>query len=101
MAFARLHLGELGLPVLRFITRDTAERINNPALTAKPAEIGRSRRFVQPPFDMISDWRKLISKVGAMTRPSTSGAGSKSNLRSRYQPPHTSMSDVDDRVVHP
>src|SRR5260221_207012 len=43
--------------------------------------IGRCRKIVQLPFDMISDWRSDISRVGAITRPSTRGAGSKPNLR--------------------
>src|ERR1044072_1309635 len=30
---------------------------------------------------MISDWRRLISKIGAITSPSTSGAGSNWNAR--------------------
>ena len=37
------------------------------------------KRLAAP--DITKDWRRLSSKVGAMTRPSTSGAGSKSNLR--------------------
>ena len=42
--------------------------------------IGRCTKIRQLPFDMISDWRRLISKIGAMTSPSTSGAGSKPNF---------------------
>ena len=41
----------------------------------------RDRTLEEDYFDMISDWRSDISKIGAITRPSTSGAGSKPNLR--------------------
>jgi len=33
-------------------------------------------------FDMMSDCRRLCSRIGEITSPSTSGAGSNSNLRS-------------------
>ena len=41
-------------------------------------------KISQLPSDMMSDWRRLISKIGAMTSPSTRGAGSNENFFRRY-----------------
>src|SRR5262245_59296731 len=67
---------------LRFVMAETAGNSNRTAAAANNiAAIGHRKKIIQLPFDMTSDWRKLNSNMGAITRPSTSGAGSKSNLR--------------------
>ena len=59
-----------------------AASANSAAHSASSATaIGRWKKIVQLPFDMIKDWRSDISRVGEITRPSTSGAGSRPNLR--------------------
>src|SRR5205823_14165392 len=59
-----------------------ANRTRAPHNPSRTAEIGRAANINQLPFDITSDWRRLISRIGAITSPSTSGAGSNENLRS-------------------
>ena len=45
------------------------------------AAMGRVKKIAKSPADMVRDWRKLSSSMGARTRPRTIGAISKSNFR--------------------
>src|SRR5688572_17246104 len=67
------------------VSDEYAANSSSAAETAnKVAAIGRWKKISQSPLDITSDCRRLSSNVGVMTRPSTRGAGSKSNLRSKY-----------------
>src|SRR5260370_25674064 len=67
---------------LRLRMSDSAANASSAAhRPSSAAAIGRWKKIAQLPFDMINDWRSDISKVGAITRPSTIGAGSNPDLR--------------------
>ena len=71
----------LGLRPRRSESAANARRAKQRARSASAIPLWK--KMVQLPFDMMSDCRKLISRVGEITSPRTNGAGSRPNLRKR------------------
>ena len=87
----------------RLRSSDSADSASKPtAMSSSTSAIGRLKKIVQLPFDITSDCRRLISKVGEITRPSTSGAGSNPNLRKQITERAHDQHDphIDNRIVH-
>ncbi len=54
------------------------------AVIIKKSAMGGLRKIINPPWDIVRDWRTDLSKSGVKINAKTNGTGSYSNFLMRY-----------------